>query len=134
MSSSDEYNFSSDYDESSDDETYYLEQHELEIEKRLNEESHYLIDEFSNKNIYSPLLGPFDSKALNECLSCQLNIEDVVQLNRVRFQNKIALGCEISEERIQDFKHIASLLILHYAPEKNNDNVAAGLIRYTYNL
>ena len=140
MSSNDfEYNFSS-YDESSTDDEYEEALEALKREKQRDCQAHQLWDLMLEFNIMSPLNGPLDGYALNDCLYNSLDLRDVISDdNRLKYRNKVALGGHITNERIEQFIEVARGMAQLYSPEMSKftsyiHSVTAGLLRYHYRL
>lgn len=132
------YDYSS-TSESETDEEYELEMKELEIEKKRNENSHILCDMMYEKNIRSPLNGPLDGVALNECLNPHLKMEDVLYGHFLRYDGHVALHDRISPERVDEFRDFAKCIAEHYNPFCSKfssyvNGVTAHLIKYHYRL
>lgn len=99
-----------------------------------DEQSEYIMDERRRLGLRSV----FDGNDLKQWLRGSLSMSDVISCGRLKKQNSVVLGAPISDERVEELRQFAKILIDHYDESLRFrsyiDRVTACIIRHEYRL
>jgi len=126
-------------DESSTDEEWEERLRETERQKQRDEALDNLWEAFCKNNIDSKINGLINAEVIDTWLRAETEMRDVVVNNVLKKSNSTILSYEITQNRINEFREVAKLVVNFYRPEFKKfksyiDDVTASMIKYHYKL